>query len=42
MKMLKKIRIVYKIVDAKIEVFVVAIGKRDDMEVYETAFKRVN
>lgn len=37
----KKIRIVYKIIDDKIEVFVVAVGKRDDMEVYQTASSRV-
>ncbi len=27
----KRVRIVYKIIDDKIEVFVVAVGKRDDM-----------
>lgn len=37
----KKIRIVYKIIDDKIEVFVVAVGKRDDMEVYQTASSSV-
>ncbi|MBN2824223.1 MAG: type II toxin-antitoxin system RelE/ParE family toxin [Campylobacterales bacterium] len=37
----KKVRIVYKIIDDKIEIFVVAIGKRDEMEVYQKAFKRI-
>jgi len=37
----KKIRIVYKIIDDKIEVFIVAIGKRDDMEVYKLANERL-
>lgn len=36
----KKVRIVYKIIEEKIEVFVVAIGKRDSMEVYKKASKR--
>ena len=38
----KKIRIVYKIVDEKIIVEVVAVGKRDEMEVYRKAFERIN
>lgn len=37
----KKIRIVYKIINDRIEIFVVAIGKRDDMEVYKKASKRL-
>ncbi len=37
----KKIRIVYKIIDDKIEIFVIAIGKRDDLDVYKEASKRV-
>lgn len=37
----KKIRIVYKIIDDKIEVFVVAIGKRDELSVYQTAHSRI-
>jgi len=37
----KKVRIVYKIIDDKIEIFVVAIGKRDDMKVYKKAVKRL-
>ena len=31
----KRIRIVYRIIENKVEVFVVAVGKRDDMEVYK-------
>ena len=30
----KRVRIVYKIIDDKIEIFIVTVGKRDDMEVY--------
>ena len=37
----KKIRIVYKIIENKIQIFVVAVGKRDDMEVYKKASKRI-
>ena len=37
----KKIRIVYKIIEERIEIFVVAVGKRDDMEVYKTAMSRL-
>ncbi|MEI6090153.1 MAG: type II toxin-antitoxin system RelE/ParE family toxin [bacterium] len=36
----KKIRIVYKIFEEKVEVFVIAINKRDNMKVYEIADKR--
>ena len=36
----KKLRIVYKIVDDVIEVEVIAIGKRDDMDVYAKASER--
>jgi mRNA interferase RelE/StbE len=36
----KKIRIVYKIIDKVIEVEVIAIGKRDDLEVYQKASSR--
>jgi len=36
----KKIRIVYKIIDEKIEIYIVAVGKRDDMSVYKTADSR--
>ncbi len=38
----KKIRIVYKIVEEKIIVEVVAVGKRDEMEVYRKTFERIN
>ena len=36
----KRVRIVYKIIEDKIEVFVIAVGKRDDMEVYKKAKDR--
>ncbi|MDF1877660.1 hypothetical protein JHD47_07485 [Sulfurimonas sp. SAG-AH-194-L11] len=36
----KKICIVYKIVEEKIIIEVVALGKRDDMEVYKKASQR--
>ncbi len=36
----KKVRIVYKIIDDKVEIFVVAVGKRDEMEVYKKAMQR--
>ena len=38
----KKLRIVYRIVDDVIEVEVIAIGKRDDMDVYAKASERKN
>ncbi|MCI0501478.1 MAG: type II toxin-antitoxin system RelE/ParE family toxin [Epsilonproteobacteria bacterium] len=38
----KKIRIVYKIIDHKLEIFVVTVGKRDDMSVYKDANDRIN
>lgn len=37
----KKVRIVYQIIDDKIEIFIIAIGKRDDMEVYKKASHRL-
>ena len=37
----KQLRIVYKIVDEEIIVEVIAIGKRDDMEVYKQASERI-
>jgi len=37
----KKVRIVYKIIDDKIGIFVVAVGKRDSMEVYKKAQDRI-
>lgn len=36
----KKIRIVYRIHDGKLLVFIIAVGKREDMSVYEDASKR--
>lgn len=36
----KKLRIVYKIIDDIVEVEVIAIGKRNDMEVYQKASER--
>lgn len=36
----KRIRIVYKIIEERIEVLVIVVGSRDDMEVYKTAAKR--
>ncbi|MEA1967237.1 MAG: hypothetical protein U9N77_03340 [Thermodesulfobacteriota bacterium] len=37
----KKIRIVYKIVEKKILVQIIAIGKRDNMKVYKKAANRI-
>lgn len=37
----KAIRIVYRIVEMEVIVEVVAIGKREDFEVYREAFKRI-
>ncbi|MEA2100251.1 MAG: addiction module toxin RelE [Campylobacterota bacterium] len=37
----KRIRIVYKIIDDKIVIEIIAIGKRDEMEVYKKASQRV-
>ena len=37
----KQIRIVYKIIDKTIVVEVIAVGKRDEMEVYAKASKRL-
>ena len=37
----KKIRIVYQIIDDKIIVEVIAVGKRDDMDVYLKASERL-
>ncbi|KIM05235.1 MAG: hypothetical protein KN64_04245 [Sulfurovum sp. AS07-7] len=36
----KRIRIVYKIIDAKIQIFIIAVGKREDIEVYKKASQR--
>lgn len=38
----KQVRIVYSIVENKLLINIIAIGKRNDMSVYETASKRVN
>lgn len=38
----KQVRIVYSIVENKLLINIIAIGKRNDMAVYETASKRVN
>ena len=37
----KKVRIVYRIVEEKILVYVISVGKRDDMDVYKKATKRI-
>lgn len=37
----KRVRIVYKVIEDKIEVFVIAVGKRDSMEVYKKAANRI-
>jgi mRNA interferase RelE/StbE len=37
----KSIRIVYRIIEQKVVVEVVAMGKREDMSVYKTSLKRV-
>jgi mRNA interferase RelE/StbE len=37
----KSIRIVYRIIDQEILVEVVAIGKREDLAVYQEALKRL-
>jgi len=38
----KRLRIVYRIIDDVIEVEVIAIGKRDDMDVYAKASERID
>ena len=37
----KQIRIVYKIIEEQIIIEVIALGKRNEMEVYKKAFQRV-
>jgi len=37
----KSIRIVYRIIDQDVIVEVVAIGKREDLSVYQTSLKRI-
>lgn len=36
----KKIRIVYRIRKGKLEIFIIAVGSREDMAVYRTAYNR--
>lgn len=36
----KKVRIVYEIQDDILSIYIIAIGKRNDMEVYKKAFER--
>ena len=38
----KGVRIVYHIIDQEVIVEVVAIGKREDLSVYQTALKRIS
>ena len=37
----KKIRIIYKVIDDKIEILVIAIWKRENKRVYKSAFNRI-
>jgi len=37
----KKIRIVFKVIDNKMIVYVISIGKRDNLEVYKNAMNRI-
>ena len=37
----KRIRIVYKIIDDRIVIEIIAIGKRDELEVYKKASQRL-
>jgi len=37
----KKIRIVYRTHEGKLLIFIVAVGKREDMDVYRSAFERI-
>jgi len=37
----KRIRIVYKIIKNQIKIFIIAVGKRDEMEVYKKASNRI-
>ncbi|MDD3301998.1 MAG: type II toxin-antitoxin system RelE/ParE family toxin [Candidatus Gracilibacteria bacterium] len=38
----KKYRIVYKVLKEEITVYIISIGKREDMKVYKDAYKRLN
>jgi len=38
----KRIRIVYTIIDEQIVIEIIAIGKRDELEVYKMAHERLN
>ena len=37
----KQVRIVYKIVENELVIYVVTVGKREEMEVYKEAIKRI-
>ena len=37
----KKIRIVYRIQEGKLMIFIVAVGKREDISAYQSAFDRI-
>lgn len=37
----KRVRIVYKVIEKTIEVFIITVGKRDDMQVYKKANSRI-
>jgi len=37
----KKARIVYKIIEEKVIIFIVAVGKRSDLDVYKKANGRI-
>ncbi|MGE4400021.1 MAG: type II toxin-antitoxin system RelE/ParE family toxin [Campylobacterales bacterium] len=38
----KRVRIVYEIIERKVVVHIVAIGKREEMQVYKDALKRLD
>ena len=38
----RKYRIVYEIIENEILIYIVAVGKREEMEVYKKASQRVN
>jgi mRNA interferase RelE/StbE len=37
----RRVRIVYRISEAEISILVIAVGKREDFEVYKMAYKRL-